>query len=326
MSNEFNAKNGLRIQWSQPVSGITNNTLINNDNRLATEGQIYRELTAKTDNSVFASYTASTATANTTNFVNVTGDTMTGTLYLPTLSATTISGDTIYGNNIPNTYVVYSNNNILTGNIGLVYSGGNLGIGISNPTYKLHILDVTNEFKVDSGRAYFGVTGSTSRAIIKTNGGTAYFTTSTSSTPLYLTVDESTDKGIYISTTGNVGVGTSAPSVKLQVLGGISGTTISGDTFYGNGANISGIAHNTVVTGLQGGTSGQYYHLTQAEYSAISGSGADGRYVNITGDTMTGGLVTPSLSGTTISGDTIYQNNEKVATENFAIAMVIALG
>lgn len=61
MSNEFNAKNGLIIQYTQPVSGISNTTIINDDNSLVTEGQIYRELTGKTSNSVFDIYTATTA-------------------------------------------------------------------------------------------------------------------------------------------------------------------------------------------------------------------------------------------------------------------------
>jgi len=61
MANEFNAKNGLRIGWGQPITGITNTTLIEDDYSLATEGQIYRELTGKTDNTTFYSYTANTA-------------------------------------------------------------------------------------------------------------------------------------------------------------------------------------------------------------------------------------------------------------------------
>jgi len=96
MSNEFNTKNGLRIQYSQPVSGITNNGIYNDVNSLATSHAIYVELTGKTNNSDFNVYTASTSD----NFVNTSGDTMTGTLYGPAISASTISGSTIFATNI----------------------------------------------------------------------------------------------------------------------------------------------------------------------------------------------------------------------------------
>jgi len=52
-------------------------------------------------------------------------------------------------------------------------------------------------------------------------------------------------------------------------------------------------SHNT-LTGLQGGTSGQYYHLTNAEYTAISNS--------------TSGTYTPTLTNTTnVAASTSYQ-------------------
>ena len=164
MSSEFNAKNGLRIQSSNPVTGITNTQIINDDLSLVTEGQIYRELLGKTNNSDFVIYTGNTAAGNTLNFVNTSGDTMTGNLILPSLSA----------------------------------------------------------------------------------------------------------------------------------------TTISATTFYGDGSHLSGIItnHNS-LTGLQGGQSNQYYHLTQNEYSQVSGNTLNTIYASISGETFTGGITTPSISATT---------------------------
>lgn len=61
MSNEFNAKNGLKIQNSIPVSGITD-TITNDNASLVTANAVYIELTGKTDNSTFIAYTAQTET------------------------------------------------------------------------------------------------------------------------------------------------------------------------------------------------------------------------------------------------------------------------
>ena len=184
MSSEFNAKNGLRIQSSNPVTGITNTQIINDDLSLVTEGQIYRELLGKTNNSDFVIYTGNTAAGNTLNFVNTSGDTMTGNLILPSLSA----------------------------------------------------------------------------------------------------------------------------------------TTISATTFYGDGSHLSGIItnHNS-LTGLQGGQSNQYYHLTQNEYSQVSGNTLNTIYASISGETFTGGITTPSISATTISGTTLYGDGSHITNINSAI-------
>lgn len=72
--NAFNVKNGLRINFGRAVSGITNQHVTNDEYSLVTEAQIYRELNDKVD---------------------ISGSSMTGTLYTPTISAATmISGNT----------------------------------------------------------------------------------------------------------------------------------------------------------------------------------------------------------------------------------------
>ena len=47
---------------------------------------------------------------------------------------------------------------------------------------------------------------------------------------------------------------------------------------------IGGIGHNALA-GLQGGTAGQYYHLTQAQYTALSTPSDPWTYIKITSDT-----------------------------------------
>jgi hypothetical protein len=95
------------------------------------------------------------------------------------------------------------------------------------------------------------------------------------------------------------------------LLYGLSGTSISATTFYGNGSNLTNIDHNTTIN-KQGGQSNQYYHLTQAEYALVSGSSLDDRYVNVTGDTINGLLKSTSLSATSISATTYYGNGSNI--------------
>jgi hypothetical protein len=57
---------------------------------------------------------------------------------------------------------------------------------------------------------------------------------------------------------------------------------------------ISGVGHNTLA-GLQGGQAGEYYHLTQAEYTALSTPTDNWTYVKLTTDqvvTTTSGTAT----------------------------------
>jgi len=68
----------------------------------------------------------------------------------------------------------------------------------------------------------------------------------------------------------------------------------------GLNVGVGGTSHNSLI-GLQGGSSGEYYHLTAAEYSALSLSADD--YVNITGAETISGVKT-FASGLIISADT----------------------
>jgi hypothetical protein len=96
-----------------------------------------------------------------------------------------------------------------------------------------------------------------------------------------------------------------------------------------NGTLYTGNTLTAVTEGQRYVTSAytyEYVDTTMFRNGSIDTTTLNNTYVNIDGDTMTGQLNSPALSATTISGDTIYQNNEKVASENFAIAMAIALG
>ena len=114
-------------------------------------------------------------------FVNKTGDTMSGNLYLPALSATTISGNTIYSNHFDGNF--YGDGSNLTGITATTFTGGT----ISGPTTFTDTVDFCS--------------GS-------------------------VTLDSLSSCGDAIDIFTN-----------LNVIG-----AISGNTFYGDGSNLSGIS------------------------------------------------------------------------------------
>lgn len=73
--------------------------------------------------------------------------------------------------------------------------------------------------------------------------------------------------------------------------------TISSST--GLNVGVGGTSHNSLI-GIQGGASGEYYHLTEAEYSLLALN--DSNFVNITGEETISGVKT-FLSGLIISAD-----------------------
>ena len=125
------------------------------------------------------------------------------------------------------TQILYNNGGTIAGDSGLVYSGSNVGIGITNPSTKLHVKvttgtaltlsnTVTNlyaemRFQSADSSAYifknsngYGAYGGTN-ALNIFNEGQIAFHSSTASNIMYLTA------------AGNVGIGTTSPNGKLQV-------------------------------------------------------------------------------------------------------------
>lgn len=67
---------------------------------------------------------------------------------------------------------------------------------------------------------------------------------------------------------------------------------------------IGGVGHN-VLSGLQGGQAGEYYHLTQAEYTALSAPSDSWTYVKITSDTPVSGST--NVFSFTPAANTLYE-------------------
>ena len=136
------------------------------------------------------------------------------------------------------------------GNIALAYNGGNVGIGTSSPGAKLQV--VGGEIRVDAGQA-----------ITLDVANTMYLVGASNQLRLY----NGGNPVVNITTGGNVGIGTTSPGYKLEVVGAVSAST-----YYGDGSNLTNIGSGSVSaagsdgqlqynnSGLFGGASRLYYN------------------------------------------------------------------
>ena len=109
------------------------------------------------------------------------------------------------------------------------YFAGNVGIGTTSPAQKLHVAG-TIRTHTNATTKYIDLFGGNSGNFIDTYGNS-----------LYIRYGGDTSKGIILNSSGNVGIGTTAPAEKLTVAGNISangGITAScsscNSTFAGN--------------------------------------------------------------------------------------------
>ena len=89
-------------------------------------------------------------------------------------------------------------------------SAGNVGIGTTSPSQKLEV----------SGNAYFTGRAQASNAVMKTYSSHAIFGSNSTAVPVALGRDTA-NLDLVVSTSGNVGIGTTSPSEKLEVNGNI---------------------------------------------------------------------------------------------------------
>jgi len=216
------------------------------------------------------------------------GGTFTGNVMSPAFSATTISGGTFYGDgtnliNVTDTYITgqtfstgdYKLTSVLNDNTTLVSDLSILATDmvVTGGTYDIVTGVVT--FTNNSG-ATFDVSGFTS-------GMTDSFTTS------------ATLSGNEIQFANNI-YGANYYRVDLEPLLSTKTDVSLFDTYTGDTATeLASKALQTDFVTHSGDTS---IHFTKESLNSI--------FVNKSGDTMDGGLVTPSVSATTISGDTLY--------------------
>jgi hypothetical protein len=215
---------------------------------------------------------------------NYLGDLSTDGLYIDGgVNATTYYGD---GSNLSNLPSGSSQWDDVTG--GIKYSAGNVGIGTISPAFSLDVVGGAVKFTSDSGESLrVSQLNSSGISIVATapslyadlaNGdsalagqfsyagaGNAYFGNSAYAGYFNFnganvaTFGTPTASGVF---QGNVGIGSSSPTKKLQVVGDatISGSLTVDGAIYGNGANLTnlptGVTDHAALSSLTYATAG----------------------------------------------------------------------
>ncbi len=186
-----------------------------------------------------------------------------------------IDGNTITASNTDGSITLMPN-----GDGKILLSGGNVGIGTSTPSQKLHVQGnarITGALYDSTNAA-----GSNGYVLLSTGTGTQWVATSTlglggsggsgtvnSGTTGqfgYYAADGTTISGTSLLTTdsGNIGIGTSTPSAKLHVAGdarfegalydNVNSTGLAGYVLASTGTGVEWVATSTL--GMEGGTGG----------------------------------------------------------------------
>jgi len=206
-----------------------------------------------------------------------------------------------------------------------ITSAGNVGIGTSSPAAKLHVSNAAGtsayaeiarlaNTSLNSGTklTFYGVQGSDASA--KLSGAIGFNQTSNSDSngqPAFIIEtgnNGSITERLRIDSAGNVGIGTSSPAVKLDVVGAISSTTDAtlsgvrvgkGAGAVGSNTAVGSVALNANTTGTNNTASGFQVLRNNTTGTNNTANGVNALNSNTTGGSNTASGVSALNSNTT---------------------------
>ncbi|PIR50571.1 hypothetical protein COU78_05785, partial [Candidatus Peregrinibacteria bacterium CG10_big_fil_rev_8_21_14_0_10_49_24] len=310
---------GLIVEGSVTFAALTGCTIITTDSAGA--------LQCGTDD-------MQTQTEADARYVNVSGDTMTGTLVINSNGGYSNAAllevlGTMSGRSLQVTG---------TGSAPLFFTDittGRVGIGTTSPGQKLEVNGMVKagnfQTYIDANTYFHYTQRDTGKIGVLGNGATYFINYDTVNSKVLVgdgaalfgskfgvagnvsiganySDDAAPTNGLIVE--GNVGIGTTSPSEKLEVIGTISGSQLfATDSLRSSGSLI---VENSVVfknltdcTAFTSDSTG----LLSCSTSVLTQDAADDRYVNVSGDTMTGALAIKVLSGTATGNTLVVDTN-----------------
>jgi len=182
--------------------------------------------------SKYAQYLGSTATINSTQIVGkITADAVLR------MDASKLSGS----------FSIYTT---APGNSFVMNSSGNVGIKKLNPAYELDVNGTVKATKfIGDGSSLTGLTGTGG---VSNVGSTTIGADTDSDGAGSIALQTRGTTKLTVSNNGNIGIGTSAPTNKLEVVGTVNATRFMGDGKYVTGVNTANFAITANVVNASG--------------------------------------------------------------------------